>query len=119
MSLLITPESCRAMYEYLSLTRPFINWNMRDADDVRFVVVKDRALHGYFKTFYPPDRSVEIGISSSRVGSTNLLAKKVAHEKLHLHLYDTGVDMRGRHGRAWRACALEICTEHGWDHLDF
>jgi len=118
MALKITPEMIRAMYEYLAVSPPFIDWNIRDVDDeITFVVTRDRDF-GWTK-FFKRSRHVEIAISEKTVGSTHKLAETLAHEMIHLHLFDIGADRNGRHGVAFRACAEEVCAAHGWDARAF
>jgi hypothetical protein len=111
MNLRLTPEVLKAAYEYLCTTRPFCNWNMPDADDVRFVVSKAH-LYGYSR-----DDRLEIGVSTYRVATSATLLETMAHEMVHVHLDRRKV--KSHHGKGFRTAARQVCREHGFEFKRF
>ncbi len=107
----LTPEVLHAAYEYLRTTRPFCNWALPDADDMKFKVVRDR-LYGY-----SVDNKNTIAVSTYRVGRTDCLMETMAHEMVHLHL--DRFKVRGAHGRPFKAATAQVCKEHGFDPKRF
>lgn len=116
MSLAFTPDTLRAAYEYLDTTQPFIKWNMPDADDVCFRVVRSPALRGWYR--WDGNRHV-IAVSCRCVGSTALLMQTVAHEMIHLHEENARTCTAGEHSAAFNRWAAQVCKVHGWDRLGF
>lgn len=107
----LTPETVRAAYKLLETTRPFCNWGLPDADDIKFSVVKAK-LYGYSR-----DDRLEIAVSTYRVGRLDCLIETVAHEMIHVHLDRYGV--KAHHGRAFKRAAAQVCKEHGFDPKRF
>lgn len=107
----LTPSLLRASYDFLNHTQPFNKWNLPDGEDVRFEVVKDKTLRGWYK----PDPH-RIGISSSCIGHTTNLILTMAHEMVHLHEKHIGIcrDDVG-HSLAFQRLGEAVCKVHGFD----
>lgn len=109
----LTPEILRATYAFLDETEPFCMWGLPDADEVKFIVSKDRTLSGWARW---PER--EIGISSAAVGCTRVLVEVMAHEMVHFAVDQTKVE-RSEHGQLFCAYAAKVCRAHGFDYKSF
>lgn len=112
----LTPDVLRAAYDYLSETPPFRRWNMPDSEEVRFLVVRDPALRGWYR--YQNGRHT-IAISRRCIGHTANLIATMAHEMIHLHEQNARACGRGEHGAAFRRWAAQVCKAHGFDPLLF
>lgn len=108
MTLKLTPELLQVTYDLLSLTRPFNKWNLPDSSDIIFKVAKSRREHGWFSA--GPDGRMEIVASSALTGHMVTLLGTMAHEKIHLHQYRTGMPIN--HGPAFKKLAQEVCKYH-------
>lgn len=116
MPLVLSLETLAAAYDYLRTTEPFSRWNLPDAEDIQFRVVRDRHLRGWYDL---DGKRHRISISSSCVGRTDSLIETMAHEMVHLHQRHAGCDDHGEHGRAFRKLADQVCKIHGWDERLF
>ena len=117
--LTLTPENLEAMYDYLRLTKPFVDWGLPEGDEVKFHVIKLRSIHGQYQLV---DKQHHIRISQNSIGYTLSLAEVMAHEMIHLHLEESGMEMRGPdigHNGAFRVCAGAVCEVHGFDLRTF
>ena len=116
MALVLTPEILAAAYEYLRTTQPFVRWNLPEPDDVRFRVIRDRAVYGWHRR---EGKQHTIAISSAMIGHTTTLIGAMAHEMTHAHMSETGMNKSGDHGAAFLRLTSEICRVHGFDHKSF
>lgn len=112
----LTPDALRAAYDYLCETPPFRRWNLPDSDDVRFLVVRDPTLRGWYR--YQEARHV-IAISRRCIGHTANLIATMAHEMIHLHEQNARACGRGEHSAAFKRWAAQVCRAHGFDPLLF
>lgn len=112
MTLPIHPEMLAAAYEYLRATDPFRKWNLPESEDLTFRVLRTRKLCGQY--WMDGDKHF-IAISSGKIGCTHSLMETMAHEMLHLHLAETGMDDGGEHNAAFRKIADRVCRAHGFD----
>jgi hypothetical protein len=112
VTLRLTKETLAAAYGYLATTEPFGRWNMPDADDVTFKVVRDRQKCGWYQRV--GDRHT-ISISASAIGHTASLLQIMAHEMIHLHEEATGMVRKSEHSAAFRKLAAAVCAVHGFD----
>jgi hypothetical protein len=125
--MVLTPEILRAAYAYLAVTPPFDKWNLPDAEDVRFVVQKNRpGHHGICNRWEILERgkvlgmTFEIGINGASHTYTSSLLVTMAHEMVHVHEYQTGLRVTSaKHGKVFRALACEVCAAHGFDPGQF
>lgn len=114
MTLPLTHETLYGAYKFLCATPPFVRWNLPEAADVKFRVVRDRTLHGWHRCIAGKHT---IAISGSSVGHTLSLVMTMAHELVHMHQKRTG--MRVNHGLAFQKLAQQICKIHGFDPKAF
>lgn len=112
MAVRFTAENLQHAYEFLASTPPFRGWGLPDAEDVRFRVVRDPALRGWYNV---ENGAHVIAVSSRTIGYTNNIIATVAHEMIHLYLREVGAEGRGEHGRAFNKLAAQVCRIHGWD----
>lgn len=118
MTLPLTPDTLKAAYDYLATTPPFSKWNMPDSDDVKFVVARSPTHHGWWDKKRWAKKHL-IAISRAKVGHTTTLLATVAHEMLHVHQREAGMETRGEHNAAFRRLAARVCRFHGFDEKVF
>lgn len=120
MSLPLDKETLAAAYDYLRTTPPFSRWNLPESEDVAFSVSKTTADFGYYRF---DGRRHCINASSGKIGQTSTLMEFMAHEMIHLHLEQTGMESRRRtpttHNAAFRRFAAQVCKVHGFDPKAF
>lgn len=118
--LTLTPENLEAMYNYLRLTKPFVDWNLPEGEDVKFTVIKSKKIFGEYE--FVNKKQHHIRVSQNGIGHTESLAEVMAHEMIHLHLEESGMEMRGPdvgHNGAFRVYAASVCKVHGFDLRTF
>ena len=113
MVLRLTPAMLAACYDLLNTSQPFDGWNLPDADDVAFYVVRDPTRCGFYRRDALDRHS--ISISSNGVGYMPTLIAIMAHEMVHLHLAITKMEGRAEHGAVFRHFAARVCRAHGFD----
>ena len=119
MSLSLTAETLEACYEFLKTTKPFIDWNLPDGEDVKFSVSKRSR---EFARYQWDGERHTIAVSSNGVGHTRTLVEKMGHEMIHLYLEKMGWESRGgldTHNAAFRKFAARVCKWHGFDPKAF
>lgn len=117
MTLPLNHEILAAAYDYLRATPPFRDWNLPEAEDVKFVVIRDPKTAGWHKITRGKDF---IGVSSGCIGRTHSLMEVMAHEMIHLHQRDVCMDTRGvEHNAAFKKLVLKVAKFHGFDPLLF
>jgi hypothetical protein len=115
VTLPLTPETLAAAYDYLVTTPPFRDWGLPESEDVKFKVGRFRT---HFAHYQRVGKRHTISASSNSIGQTRTLMEKIAHELIHLHLEELGMDTRGTattHSGAFRRLAAEVCQVHGFD----
>lgn len=118
MTIHITPQVLRAVYKLLTEMEPFSKWNLPDADDIGFKVIKDKEHLAFFKVFARKPH-LRIQVSDYNVGHTNTLLPTMAHEMIHLFMHITEQSDTNDHGETFRAHAATVCGLHGWDPKHF
>lgn len=120
MTLPLTKEMLAAAYEYLCLTPPFVRWNLPESEDVKFSVGK---LRGRFAEYQWDGKCHTIKLASNAIAYTDTLMRMLAHEMIHAHLEQTGMESRAEsadiHNAAFRKFAAQACKFHGWDPKAF
>lgn len=120
MTLMLSQEMLGAAYDYLRTTPPFNRWNLPESEDVLF-----RISHrpGEFGRYTWDGRQHTISASSKMIGYTGTLMTYMAHEMIHLHLEETGMESRrggsDTHNAAFRKFAGQVCKAHGFDPKSF
>lgn len=121
MTLPLSPEMLEAAYEYLRTTPPFSRWNMPEGEDVKFTVASFRRLE--FGRYQWDGKQHTINMSAKAIGYSGTLLEKMAHEMIHLHLEETGMESRrgdtDTHNAAFRKFAAQVCKTHGFDPKAF
>lgn len=116
----LTPETLAAAYDYLKSTPPFSKWNLPESDEVLFKVTRVR---GWFGRYRWNGKKHTIEVSSASIGQTQTLLRYMAHEMVHLHLEDIGMESRtggpNTHNAAFRVLAAHVCKVHGFDPKAF
>jgi hypothetical protein len=113
MTLPLTVEMLALSYDYLCATPPFSKWNLPPAEDVKFVIIKDRQTAGWHKM---DGGKHIIGISRGAIGRTHSLMEVMAHEMIHAHQRETNMETKGSdHNAAFRKLAARVCRIHGFD----
>lgn len=116
----LTPETLAAAYDYLCTTPPFSGWNLPDSEDVKFIVTRSRQ---DFAQYRWDGKQHTIAVSEASVGHTATLIEKMAHEAIHVHLEQTGMESRSgdvnTHNAAFRKFAAQACRIHGFDPRAF
>ena len=117
----LSKETIAGAYEYLVTTPPFNEWNMPDASDISFRVMRRRDESACIYRWREGKQiKYQIGVSSGCVGHTMTLMVSVAHEMLHLHMDITGMSKSvAEHNAAFWQIADEICQIHGFDPQSF
>lgn len=120
MTLPLTAEMLEACYEFLKTTPPFTSWNMADGEDVKFGVSKK--LKKTFAQYQWDGERHTVTIAAGSVGHTKTLIESLAHEMIHMHLEENGMESNGGtnfHNAAFRKFAAEVCKHHGFDPKAF
>ena len=121
--LFITPEMCRAGYEYFRTTLPYRRWRLHAATRVAFVLPTSAELYG--SVFYPAGVGSRIKprmeVSDHRNWCTDVLMRTLAHEMLHLRQFQldgwriVDNDKEYGHGPDFQAMAKLVCRRHGFN----
>ncbi len=116
----LTPDALEGAYEYLRTTLPFRRWDLPHADNMVFRVMGARDRYGHFKGRIKDKNDLnEIGISQSKVHSTEMLMTTMAHEMIHLHQHEKGGCSRSAHNAHFNRLAARVCRVHGFDRESF
>lgn len=120
MTLPITKEVLAAAYDYLASTEPFNEWSLPDSDEVLFIVMRSTTEFGHYKW---DGKRHTIAVSARAVGHTVTLLNVMAHEIIHLHLEESGMESKtgdaNTHNGAFRVLAAQACKVHGFDPKAF
>ena len=112
----ITAEMLAHAYDYLAASPPFDKWNLPSSEEVQFSVIKtkDRTAH------YCRKKGVhQIAISKAYVGRHDMLLSSMAHEMIHLHMWQTCWNRRNPHDETFQKYADQVCKIHDFDRLTF
>lgn len=117
MTLRLTVEMLERCYDFLSHTQPFDDWNMPDAQDVEFRVVKTPELRGWYRNKGSARRPKHvIAVSQNVIGHSHSLILVMAHEMIHLHQAQSKMETAGvQHNAAFNYLAQQVCERHGFD----
>ena len=116
----LTPEALENAYEYLRSTLPFRRMHLPHADNLVFRVMGARDRFGHFKGRIKDNHDInEIGLSQTKVRSTDVLMATMAHEMLHLYQHEKGSCTRGVHNSQFQKIAARVCRIHGFDLESF
>ena len=111
----LTPLMMAGMYDYLRTTPPFTWWRLPPSDDVQFHVTKDKKVLGDHHINEKGEHVYRL--SADGVGTTDALARVMAHEMVHAHGDRKGV--RSVHGAEFNKAADRVCRYHGFDRRLF
>lgn len=108
----LTPDLLAAAYSLLRETEPFRRWNLPDAEEIRFEVVKTRAWQGEYVS-WQGEHSHRIRISQWFHKRIIRLLETMAHEMLHLHMREAGAKQDShRHGPAFKKLCRLVLRHH-------
>jgi hypothetical protein len=117
LTLALNKERLALCYDFLEETVPFCDWNMPPSEHVEFRLVRSLDTRGWYNTI--KGKHV-IAISTNCVGTVKTLFEVMAHEMVHLHQADVGMETpHAQHNRAWHKLADKVCQCHGYDRLLF
>lgn len=105
----LTPETLAAAYDYICTMPPFEQWNLPDSSEVKFQVIKSRAVFGQVRW---DGRQYHMQISSSMCRRHGTLIATVAHEAIHIHQHSACFMRKNVHDRAFWLLADEVCRHH-------
>jgi len=112
----LTPGIMEAAYSLLRETPPFARWRLPEADEVGFVVTRDRLVKGDYGC---ENGSHVIRLSSAVIGSLGELLITMAHEMCHLRQQLVAPKDAAHHGTRFRQYAEAVCRVHGFDRKAF
>jgi SprT-like family len=115
MTLPLTPDTLRALYDFLNETPPFKRWNLPDGEDVEFRVVRDHSRYAYHEL---DGEKNTITFSSLNIGHTSTLLRVMAHEMVHVYERRSKSGATG-HSRAFLRWGAQVCKYHGFDPKEF
>lgn len=103
----LTPDLLASAYDLLRHTKPFEGWNLPEAEDIRFEVLRTRKLWGDCALM--GDGRNRIRLSSTRHTRLTTVLATMAHEMIHLHLDRCGAKDSSDHGVAFRQLRDKVC----------
>ena len=106
----ITARSCGVTYEYLSKLAPFRQWILPPVNEVQFAVKEIDDCYGEYN--HSPHI---ITISTAKVGHLDTLIRTMAHEMIHLHLFNKGFKLWDLHGSLFARYAKRVSVTMGFD----
>jgi hypothetical protein len=109
MSLVLTPELCRAGYEFLRATRPFNRWKLPPGDEVHFKIGRDKNTRGWIVC--EPGKAT-ITVSSNCISQTVPLLALLAHEMVHLYQHTNHTYTSSEHNAEFWQLADRVCKHH-------
>ena len=110
----LTPASCRAVYEMLIQVHPFKSWRMPPSIEVTFKVNSDPTCSGQ----YEPDPHT-ITLSKAKLDHLDNVIKTMAHECVHLKLYQMRSKSWNTHDENFAKYAVLVSEEFGFDPKEF
>lgn len=110
----LTPASCRAVYEMLIQVHPFKSWRMPPSIEVTFKVNSDPTCYGQ----YEPDPHT-ITLSRAKLDHLDNVIKTMAHECVHLKLYQMRSKSWNTHDENFAKYAVLVSEEFGFDPKEF
>jgi hypothetical protein len=115
----LTPEIVEAAYNLLKEAAPFKGWNLPDADDIEFVILRTRKHWADYSFEGKPSTGRHIiRLSHKKHSHLDTVLMSVAHEILHMMQQLQNVK-ESQHGDYWQQLADEVCELHGWDRMAF
>ena len=111
----LKPQHIEAAYSLLRTLYPFDGYNLPEADEVEFRVVKDKRLLGWHHQRTNADRTNVISISYRGVGHLDSLMRVLGHELIHLAQAVNGTSTKSLHNAEFYRMAEEVCDSLGWD----
>lgn len=109
----LSPEHCRAAYEFLRSTAPFNRWKLPPGDLVAFKVSKKAT--DYYGWHIPGERHT-IQIAAAVHGHTMTLLKTIAHEMVHVA--QKTMKWPYGHNQSFDKAWARVARLHGFDPKD-
>lgn len=107
----MTPETLRAAYDFLRVTKPFNRWGLPPGDALKFAVTHSPHYYGDYSA-----RGI-LRVSARMNGHTVSILETLAHEMIHVFQHANGRPMT--HARWFNALAAQVCKHHGFDPKRF
>jgi hypothetical protein len=104
----ITKNQLAHAYEFLCSCPPFETWNLPSAEDVQFKVTHNKGYIGEY-TIDKKGRH-QISASTKHITSVHALIELMAHEMIHLHEKEAGMETRAEHSPAFKLLAAQVCA---------
>lgn len=114
MTLRITPELMRQVYDLLRSTRPFCRWELPSGEFVKFGIIRQPQTAGDYTRLPNGHR---IRLSDKVIGRWDMLIPTMAHEMVHLKQAMIGKEPW--HGAVFKRLASQVCKQHGFDPKAF
>lgn len=118
MTIPLTKDTLKAIYDLLRETPPFCKWNLPEPEEITFVISKSRDYYGYYD-YNHSTKAHTIGISANKNGYLQPLIETMAHELVHVHERLTGMCKPSEHSAAFKRIAAQVCKIHGFDPKRF
>jgi hypothetical protein len=107
---LVTRSTCVAVYELLIQLPPIKAWRLPPSKDIIFIVRHLPDVYGMFE----PDPH-KITISSAKHAHLDTVIRTMAHEMIHLHLYNRKDPLWDKHTKSFLDAAEKVSTTLGFD----
>ena len=115
----LTPDIVAGAYEYLRTTPPYRGWKLPHADEVEFVITRNRWT-GQHRGYHRDRTRHEIGISELCASYSETIMRCVGHEMIHQYQRLKGSETPNtEHNAEFAKLALLACRHHGWDPRNF
>lgn len=115
MSLILTPETLAAGYDFLRSTRPFKGWRLPHSDDIEFRVTREGGEMGHYNRYAGTDHHW-IAMSEKNLAHTNSLLMFLGHEMIHLKQAIAKTETKNtQHNAEFHRLARNVCRAHGFD----
>ena len=107
---ILVPEYLASLYTAFKQIPPFNEYPLPAASKVKFIIIKNPAVHGYFLA-----EPMSIEISSGCCVLFDVIQSTLLHEMTHMALYVSGYKDYGRHGKAFNHIRDAYATMYNLD----
>lgn len=113
----LTPTVLAKTYDLLRSTPPFNGWNLPEPEDIVFKVSNVPQLRGQYVRDTAGKHTIMM--SSANLDTLEWLTMTMAHEMIHLHQGETGMETKAQHNKAFKKIAETVARIHTWDRRMF
>lgn len=110
----LTPERLAAVYDCLRAFPPYNRMNLPPASEVKFSVLRTRAVHGDYTRYIGTDQHF-LRVSASTHAQFGSLSATIGHEMIHVHQGRAKTETKGEHNAEFKRLAARACKVMGWD----